>query len=228
MISPCLYSASQQSTTLHRPSCTHLRTSLCPSHLFPRTCVLVCLYISICVFVFAPYLNIFHYHFSCRYTDTIGTNNINIIVRTGSRQKKTHIRYWNRNWLYSWYSNESLYETRWTVGWLFLQQDREKGSRRKIVSNSLVPSSSHPMIGNLELVRTCCCQEHFNVFACDQQHICKTKLNIEYESIIILFPSRHSLIKKLVNNYDDHHTITIYGDIPPSPCTLMYLHHHIW
>ena len=59
MISPCLYSASQQSTTLHRPSCTHLRTSLCPSHLFPRTCVFVCLYISICVFVFAPYLNIF-------------------------------------------------------------------------------------------------------------------------------------------------------------------------
>ena len=52
MISPCLYSASQQSTTLHRPSCTHLRTSLCPSHLFPRTCVFVCLYLCICILVF--------------------------------------------------------------------------------------------------------------------------------------------------------------------------------
>ena len=89
--------------------------------------------------------------------------------------------------------------------------------------------------GNLELVRTCCCQEHFNVFACDQQHICKTKLNIEYESIIILFPSHHSLIKTLVNNYDDHHTITIYGDIPPSPytpyiirwCTTITIYGHI-
>ena len=85
-----------------------------------------------------------------------------------------------------------------------------------------------PHRGNLELVRTCCCQKHFNVFACDQQHICKTKLNIEYESIIILFPSHHSLIKTLVNNYDDHHTITIYGHIPPSPYMVIYHHHHIW